>query len=71
MYNEEDEHTDIDEYILIHNEALVIIKKPIIALETIRINWKKAKHGWARYYDDGIITLDPDVFFGKKKKEKE
>ena len=34
------------------------------------VNWKKAKHGWTKYYDDGIVTLDPGVFFGKKKKEK-
>lgn len=34
------------------------------------INWDKAKHGWTRYYDDGIITLDPDLFFRTKKKVK-
>lgn len=37
----------------------------------VNINWKKAKHGWAKYYDDGIITLDPKVFFrGRKECQK-
>ena len=35
------------------------------------INWDKAKHGWARYYDDGLVTLDPKVFFRYQKKVKQ
>jgi len=32
------------------------------------VNWEKAKRGWARYYDDGVVTLDPEVFFRRRKK---
>ena len=32
------------------------------------INWEKAKKGWTKYHDDGLVTLSPDVFFGKWKK---
>ena len=31
------------------------------------INWDKAKTGWTQYYDDGLVTLSPDMFFGKWK----
>lgn len=34
------------------------------------INWQKAEHGWTKYYDEGLVTLNPDVFFGKKKVNK-
>lgn len=30
---------------------------------TERINWDKAKTGWTQYYDDGLVTLNTDVFF--------
>jgi len=35
------------------------------------INWDKAKHGWTKYHDDGVVTLDPEVFFRKKVKKYE
>lgn len=35
-----------------------------------QINWQKADHGWTKYYDEGLVTLSPDVFFGKKKVDK-
>jgi tRNA U34 5-carboxymethylaminomethyl modifying enzyme MnmG/GidA len=37
---------------------------------TERINWDKAKTGWTNYYDDGLVTLSPKVFFGKWKVDK-
>ena len=30
--------------------------------------WKKAEKGWIEYYDGNLVTLSPDVFFGKWKK---
>ena len=34
---------------------------------TEQINWDKAKTGWTNYYDAGLVTLSPEVFFGKWK----
>jgi len=39
-----------------------------IAPGTRGINWYKARTGWTRYFDDGVVTLDPKVFFRKRKK---
>ena len=39
-----------------------------IASGTEHINWKKAEKGWTRYFDDGVVTLDPKVFFRRRKK---
>ena len=38
-----------------------------ILIGTERINWDRAKTGWTNYYDDGVVTLSPKVFFGKWK----
>ena len=33
------------------------------------VNWEKAERGWTQYYDDGVVTLDPEVFFRKRGKK--
>jgi len=35
------------------------------------VNWEAAEHGWAKYHDDGLVTLDPEVFFRKRRKKNE
>ena len=52
-----------------HEKVLTKLKKDIIAPETNGINWDRARHGWVRYYDDGIVTLDPKLFFKQKKED--
>lgn len=32
-----------------------------------QIDWDAARTGWTQYYDDGVVTLSPEVFFRKKK----
>ena len=39
-----------------------------IAPGTRGINWKKAEYGWAQYFDDGVVTLNAELFFRKRKK---
>ena len=34
--------------------------------ENPEVDWIGALEGWVPYYDDGIITLNPNVFFEKK-----
>lgn len=36
--------------------------------ETGDINWEKAEHGWTDFYDDGVVTLLPSLFFFDKTK---
>ena len=51
------------------NELMIAARtrKNIVVEGTRRVNWEKAKHGWTRYYDDGVVTLDPEVFFRVRK----
>lgn len=45
------------------------IPRLAIAPGTERINWERAETGWTQYYDDGLVTLSPEIFFGKKKEQ--
>lgn len=58
-----------DSEALEHEKILAKLKKDVIAPETSGINWDKAKHGWTRYYDDGVVTLNVDLFFRHKKED--
>ena len=59
-----------DNETLEHEKILAKLKKDIIAPGTNGINWDKAKNGWTRYYDDGLVTLSPKIFFKRGRDEK-
>ena len=43
------------------------IKKNVIAPGTEIINPDEAKEGWTKYYDNGIVTFNADLFFQKER----
>lgn len=59
-----------DNEALEHEKVLAKLKKDVIAPETNGVNWDKARHGWTRYYDDGVVTLDADLFFRTRRNKK-
>ena len=67
---QDDEGTYPNDELFIQPVTENTIRKRAMLPHSEEINWQKAEHGWTKYYDEGIITLDPDVFFSKKKVNK-
>jgi len=40
-----------------------IFQPEIVASNTVDVKWKYAESGWVNFYDDGIVTLNANLFF--------
>lgn len=64
---QDDENAYPNDELFVQSITESTIRKRAMLPHSEHINWDEAKTGWAQYYDDGLVTLSPEVFFGKWK----